>query len=76
MNRLAKPQAIAAAEAGALPAPGATPLLNADGEEVMMDIANIEGQLRASSIRRTAELVDRFPGETLAILRGWMAEEA
>ena len=65
-----------AAEGDALAAPGSVAALNAEGGDIMMDIANVEGQLRASSIRRTAELVDRFPNETLAILRGWMTEEA
>ncbi len=44
-------------------------------DESMMHIANVEGQMRASSIRRIAGLVDKHPEETLAIVRGWMAEE-
>lgn len=44
-------------------------------DESMVQVANIEGQLRASSMRRLAELVDRHPDETLAILRSWMQQE-
>ena len=36
----------------------------------MVQLANIEGQLRASSIRRLAELVDKHPDESLSIVRG------
>ena len=42
----------------------------------MVNIAQIEGQLRASSIRRISELVDKHPDETLSIVRGWMAQES
>ena len=35
----------------------------------MVRIANIEGQLRASSIRRLGELVDKHPEESLSIVR-------
>ncbi len=44
-------------------------------DENMLQIAQIDGQLRASSIRRIAELVERHPDESLAILRNWMHEE-
>lgn len=66
----------------ALPAPaggGGLPGANASAlieDESMVSIANIEGQLRASSMRRIAELVDKNPDETLAVVRGWMAEES
>jgi flagellar M-ring protein FliF len=44
-------------------------------DESMVSIAQIEGQLRASSIRRVSDLADKHPDETLSILRGWMAQE-
>jgi flagellar M-ring protein FliF len=44
-------------------------------DENMLQIAQIDGQLRASSIRRIAELVERHPDQSLAILRNWMHEE-
>ncbi len=49
---------------GALPEP-----------ENMIDVANIEGKLRASSVRRITELVDKYPEEAVAVVRSWMAEE-
>ena len=44
-------------------------------DESMVNIAQIEGQMRASSMRRVTELVEKHPDETLAIVRGWMAQE-
>jgi flagellar M-ring protein FliF len=44
-------------------------------EDGMMDMANIEGQMRASSIRRLVELVEKHPEETLTIMRAWMQRE-
>ncbi len=66
----------AAGGAAALAAPGAAALLGADCEDAMVDVASVEGQLRASAIRRIAELVDRYPEETLGIVRAWMEGEA
>ena len=45
-------------------------------DDSMVSIANVEGQLRASSIRRIADLVEKHPEESLAIVRGWMQQEA
>jgi flagellar M-ring protein FliF len=57
----------------ALPGLSATPLLE---DESMVNIAQIEGQLRASSLRRIGELVEKHPDETLTIMRGWMVQES
>jgi flagellar M-ring protein FliF len=62
---------------GALAGPGAVAALqDASGEEMLVDVVNVEGQLRASSVRRIAELVERYPEETLGIVRTWMGEGA
>ncbi|MGH7066618.1 MAG: flagellar basal-body MS-ring/collar protein FliF [Acetobacteraceae bacterium] len=81
----------AAAEAAQLPMPAArafpeaarasaehgaaerVPLIE---DERMIDLANVEGQLRVSSVRRVSDLVEKHPEETLSIVRGWMAKEA
>ena len=34
-----------------------------------------EGQMRASSIRRLGELVEKHPDESLAIIRNWLGQE-
>jgi flagellar M-ring protein FliF len=54
-------------------ATGALPTLLED--ESMVNIAQIEGQMRASSLRRITELVEKHPEETLSIVRGWMVQE-
>ncbi len=44
-------------------------------DESMISLANIEGQLRAASIRQVVDLVGRHPEESLTIVRGWIAKE-
>ncbi|HEY1935934.1 MAG TPA: flagellar basal-body MS-ring/collar protein FliF [Acetobacteraceae bacterium] len=60
------------APAAALGAPPTLPLLE---DESMVNIAQIEGQMRASSLRKITELVEKHPEETLSIMRGWMVQE-
>jgi flagellar M-ring protein FliF len=40
--------------------------------EQMIDIAKIEGQVRASSVKKISELVSNHPEEAIAIMRTWM----
>ncbi|MCC7427843.1 MAG: flagellar M-ring protein FliF [Alphaproteobacteria bacterium] len=44
--------------------------------EAMVDLGNVEGQVRASTINRIVSLVDKHPEEALSIIRGWLAREA
>ena len=37
-----------------------------------IDIARIEGQVKASSVKKVSEFVERHPEESLSILRGWL----
>jgi len=41
-----------------------------------IDIAKIEGQVKASSIKRVSEFVDKHPDESVAILRTWLHESS
>jgi flagellar M-ring protein FliF len=54
----------------ALPAPGNEAL------EQKIDIARIEGQVKASSVKRVAEFVDTHPEESVSIIRSWLHESA
>ena len=67
------------APGGALPAPGTAGAAGGDyapdSAEAMMQLANVQGELRAASIRRVTELVQRHPEASLAMIRGWIAEE-
>ncbi len=51
-----------------------------DGEESlldqMIDINQVEGRVRASSLRKIGEIVDKHPEEAVAIIRNWMYQEA
>jgi flagellar M-ring protein FliF len=44
-------------------------------DESMLEMANIEGQIRASSIRKLSELVEKHPDESLSIMRAWINQE-
>jgi flagellar M-ring protein FliF len=44
--------------------------------EQRIDIAKIEGQVKASSVKRVAEFVDHHPDESVSILRSWLHETA
>ena len=43
--------------------------------DAMVSIAMVEGQMRASSITRMQDLVERHPEESLSVVRRWMAPE-
>jgi len=69
----------AAAQAALLPESGDGPAMlpSAEGEEDdNIDIAQIDGQVKKSSLRKVASLVDQHPDETVSILRTWMHENA
>jgi flagellar M-ring protein FliF len=55
---------------------GALPALPAGDMEQRIDIAKIEGQVKASSVKRVAEFVDHHPDESVSILRSWLHETA
>ncbi|HEY8616976.1 flagellar basal-body MS-ring/collar protein FliF [Phenylobacterium sp.] len=60
--------------------------IGADGQMMMLpppgeldqkiDMARIEGQVKASSIKRVSEFVEKHPEESVSILRGWLHESA
>jgi flagellar M-ring protein FliF len=47
----------------------------ADGEESMIDVASVDGKIRASSIQKVNEIIDRYPNEAVSIIRSWMFQE-
>ena len=64
---------------------GQSPQLDASGQPLALpgpdidqkiDIARIEGQVKASSIKRVSEFVEKHPEESVSILRGWLHETA
>ena len=61
----------APATAGALPAPNM-----ASGVQAMIDIAQVEGQVKESSVRKVGEIVAKHPDEATSIMRQWLHETA
>ncbi len=75
------PQLTAALTPPALAAPpgGAEQLIpQADGgdaqTDAMIDIARVEGQVRASSVKKIGEIVDRHPEQAVTIVRSWLSQ--
>jgi len=52
----------------------ATAIAPAPEIESLIDIDKVEGRVKASSVKKIGELVDRHPDQVLNILRGWMSE--
>jgi flagellar M-ring protein FliF len=46
----------------------------AEGDE-LLNIQSIEGRVKASSVKKIGEIVDKHPAETAAILRNWLVEQ-
>lgn len=63
---------------GALPAPGGmsgapgTSLVAQEEDESMIDISMVEGRVRASSMKKIGEIIEKHPEEAVAIIRSWM----
>ena len=43
-------------------------------DDSLVSLNNVDGQLRASALRRLTEMVDRHPDASLGIVRAWMQE--
>ncbi len=77
---------IAASGAGGavkLPPPGgaltsqlaAEAAAEAEALDQMIDLARVEGRVKASSIKKVGEIVEKHPEEAVAILRSWIYQE-
>jgi flagellar M-ring protein FliF len=61
---------------GAIAAPAnAVAVIDGTQDNVMIDLAMVQGQIRAASLHSLAELVEKNPDETLAVLRRWLTPE-
>jgi flagellar M-ring protein FliF len=45
-------------------------------EESMMDMAQVEGRVKASTVKKIGDIVDKHPDEALSIIRSWLYQEA
>ncbi|WP_022727353.1 flagellar basal-body MS-ring/collar protein FliF [Fodinicurvata sediminis] len=69
-NLLASPQG---ENYGNLPVPGQQS--SEEEDEMMLNMSQVEGQIKASTIRKVSDLVDKHPQETLGIIRNWVYQE-
>jgi flagellar M-ring protein FliF len=43
--------------------------------DAMIDMSQVEGKVKASSVQKVSELVTNHPGETVSVIRSWMSQE-
>jgi flagellar M-ring protein FliF len=67
----------AAAAAAALTAPGVSAEAGVEDDhfEELIDIDRVEGRVKASSVKKVGEIVEKHPEEALSIIRSWMYQE-
>jgi flagellar M-ring protein FliF len=44
--------------------------------ESMIDMSQVEGKVKASSVQKISELVQNHPSETVAVIRSWISQES
>lgn len=44
-------------------------------DESLIDMKQVEGKVKASSVRKVEDIVSTYPNETVAVLRSWMTQE-
>jgi flagellar M-ring protein FliF len=69
----ASPQAALAPPAGLPDMPGGEVPSDADA---MIDINRVEGRVKASSMKKIGEIVEKHPEEAVSIVRSWMYQES
>jgi flagellar M-ring protein FliF len=45
-------------------------------EESLIDMKQVEGKVKASSVRKVEDIVSTYPEETVAVIRSWMSQES
>jgi flagellar M-ring protein FliF len=50
---------------------GASPTVGGESND-LIDVASVDGKVRASSLKKVAELVDAHPEESIGVIRSWM----
>ena len=44
-------------------------------EDSMINIAGVEGKVKASSLKKVEEIIENYPNETVSVIRSWMTQE-
>lgn len=59
--------------------PGGMPQIGSSGggaeEDIMIDMNQVEGRIKASAVQRISEIVSSHPNETVSVIRSWMSQE-
>lgn len=42
----------------------------------LVDIAGVEGKVKAATVRKVEEIVENYPAETVSVIRSWMSQES
>ena len=75
MPALAGPGGVTAVQTTTVTGPDGMPQLSGPSEmDQRLDMVRVEGQVKASSIKKVADFVEAHPEESTAILRGWVHE--
>lgn len=72
---LAGPGGGPAMAGGGMGAGGGAPM-SAEEEEAMINLSNIEGRVKASSLRKIGDIIDKHPEEAVSIMRTWMYQDS
>ncbi len=48
----------------------------AGGDDALIDVENVEGRVKESTIKKVGEIVENHPDEALHIIRNWLYQEA
>lgn len=70
MAQLSGPDAMMGAEGAMVPT-----MSGGQPEESLIDMGQVEGRVRASSLRKVGEIIEKHPDEAVSIIRNWMYQE-
>ncbi len=60
----------------AAPEGGDVELAEEDDEDSLVNIAGIEGKVKASTVKKVEEIIENHPAETVSVIRSWMTQES
>jgi flagellar M-ring protein FliF len=60
---------------GSVSSEAALQLADASDKDTMLNVANIQGEVRAASIRQMGELVETQPEASVSVIRGWLGQK-
>ena len=43
--------------------------------EAMIEVANVKGGMKASTMKKVNEIIEKYPEETMGVLRQWVVKQ-